>query len=341
MSTQLRALDARAQASVDEAQPSTTARAYALETACYAAWCTRHGVPAVPSHPRVLRAYLRELADHGRALEDLPQDRTQPRAPGGPLAYGSIARALGAICRAHVKAGLASPWKDPVVEEMMDTLAREKGVRTRKKRAIELDPLAVIVRVIPRDLRGLRDRSLILTGWWGGARRSEISGARIEHFEPDPEGLRWLIPDSKTDQRGVGQVKPLHHRGDIVCPVDAFRDWMLVSNVREGFIFRTIDKHGNMGTSAITPDSFADRIKHYCGLAGMDPKFYAGHSLRRGYITEHRDKPLPAIMAVTGHKSPSTVIGYIDELNVFDRSASKGTRMIAYVEGDAFGRKTP
>ncbi|HEY6357583.1 MAG TPA: hypothetical protein VIX35_05040, partial [Vicinamibacterales bacterium] len=93
----LAALDARAQDSVDAAKPSNTARAYALETACFAAWATRHGVPAIPADPRIVRAYLRELADSGRNVQDLPQQR-QRRLPGGPLGYGSLMRVLAAIC---------------------------------------------------------------------------------------------------------------------------------------------------------------------------------------------------------------------------------------------------
>lgn len=321
-------LDARAQESVDEAKPANTLRAYALETACFASWATRHGLPAMPATARTLRAYLRELADSGRSPEDMPKDRTRVTRLAEKLGYRSIMRALSAICYAHVRAGYPSLWRDPLIEEIRDAIANEKTVRPHKKEAIELDVLATVVGGIPTDLRGLRDRAMILCGWWGATRRSEVIGARCEHFRPAPEGLLWLIPKSKTDQRAAGAEIPLRDRGDLVCPVKALEAWFAESGIQEGFVFRGIDRYGHLLEHGLSEGAVGLRIKVHCKRAGLDPTLFAGHSLRSGFITEHRDEPLPAIMLVTRHRKAETVLGYIQTKNVFKHAAGKNTRLI-------------
>jgi integrase len=321
-------LDARAQASVDEAKPANTLRAYSLETACFAAWATRHGLPAMPATARTIRAYMRDLADSGRSPEDMPKDRTQVRPPKEKLGYRSIMRALAAICYAHVRAGHPSLWRDPLIEEMRDTIANEKGVRPNKKEAIELDLLARVVRGIPEDLRGLRDRAMILCGWWGATRRAEVVGARVEHFRPGPEGMFWLIPKSKTDQHAAGAEIPLRDRGDRVCPVTALEAWLAESGIQEGFVFRGIDRYGHLLERGLTEGAVALRLKVHCKRAWLDPTVFAGHSLRSGFITEHRNEPLPSIMLVTRHRKAETVLGYIQTKNLFEQAAGKNTRLI-------------
>jgi len=237
-------------------------------------------------------------------------------------------RALSAICYAHVRAGYPSLWRDPLIEEIRKAIAKEKGVRPHKKEAIELDLLARVVDGIPTDLRGLRDRAMILCGWWGATRRAEVVGARTEHFRPGPKGLFWLIPQSKTDQQAAGAEIPLRDRGDRVCPVTALKAWLKASGIEDGFIFRGIDRYGHLLKYGLTEGAVGLRLKVYCKRAGLDPALFAGHSLRSGFIFEHKDEPLPSIMLVTRHRKAETVLGYIQTKNLFDQAAGKNTRLI-------------
>jgi len=318
-------LDEQAQASVDAAKPSNTARAYALETACFAAWTTRHGVPAIPADPRVIRAYLRELADSGRDAQDLPPQR-QRRLPGGPLGYGSLMRTLSAICTAHVRGGHASLWKHPMIAEMRDTLAREKGERGQQKNPIRPDLLVQLVDAMGTDLRGLRDRAILLIGWQGGGRRrSEIVAAEVHHFEDVAGGVHWLIPKSKTDQTRKGLVIPLplgEHA--VYCPVRALKAWLAAAKIEQGYVFRAIDRYGRIDEKPLSAEAVALRVKHYVDKLGLDPALFAGHSIRSGFLKGVKDKPLADVMRASGHTKAETAIHYMQAETRIEEAAVRG-----------------
>jgi integrase len=321
----LAVLDERAQAAVDAAKPSNTARAYALETACFAAWATHHGVPAIPADPRVVRAYLRELADSGRDAQDLPPQRQQ-RAPGGPLGYGSLMRALSAICTAHVRGGYASLWKHPMIVEMRNTLASEKGERGTQKNPIRTDLLLQLIDAMGTDLRGLRDRAILLVGWQGGGRRrSEIVAAEVAHFEDVAGGVHWLIPKSKTDQTRKGLVVPLPF-GDhpTYCPVRALKAWLAAAEIERGFVFRGIDRFGRLDEKPLSAEAVSLRIKHYVEKIGLDPKPFAGHSIRSGFMKGVKDKPLADAMRASGHTTAETAIHYMQAETRIEEAAVRG-----------------
>lgn len=306
-------LDVRAQESVDAAKAANTARAYALETACFASWATRHGVPAIPAEPRVVRAYLRELADKGRDARDLPPQR-QKRAPGGPLGYGSVMRALSAICTAHVKAGLPSLWKHPIIEEIRETIAKDKGEGVTQKNPIRTELLIQIVDAMGKDLdlRGLRDRAILLVGWQGGGRRrSEIVAAQVHHFADVEGGVHWTIPRSKTDQTGKGIVVPLP-LGEIpaYCPVRALRAWLDASGIKSGHVFRSIDRFARVGDRPLTSEHVSILVKRSVEALGLDPKLFAGHSIRSGFLHGVKGKPLADAMRASGHTKAETAIHY-------------------------------
>ncbi|RPH56678.1 MAG: hypothetical protein EHM89_15085, partial [Acidobacteria bacterium] len=191
--SELLALDGRAQEEVDRAVPANTRRAYEFELACFTSWCARHGVRPMPAEPRVLRGYLQELSERGRAPEDVPKGR-----PKGALGYSALMRALAAICCSHQQSGHPSPWKHPDIEGVRDKFARILGKAPRKQKlAIEAVGEGLLFRVcdlISDDVRGVRDRAMILVGWSGGGRRrSEIVAARVEDFTEIEEGIRWSI----------------------------------------------------------------------------------------------------------------------------------------------------
>jgi len=282
----------------------------------------------VPAAPRELRAYLFELAERGRAPEDVPTGK-----PKGPFGYSALMRTLSAICRSHRKSGHASPWHDPVITEARETLARLKGTASRKKkRDIGCTGEGLLFRVcdlITDTPRGLRDRAMILAGWQGGGRRrAEIAGALVSHFEAVDGGFRWTIPRSKADQTGRGLVVALTPAADErYCPVRALRRWLEVSKITSGAMFRGVDMlTGAILPQPLAPEGVSRRVKHYITKLGLDARDFGGHSLRSGFVTSAYAmgrKPLD-IMESTGHKSMREMSGYIRRAGLIEESAGRG-----------------
>lgn len=325
---ELLALDQRAEEAADAAVPANTRRAYELEMRCFASWCTRHGLSAMPAAPKAVRAYLFELAEQGRHPDDLPSGK-----PKGPFGHSALQRALSAICRSHRRAGHASLWRDPLITETRDTLARLKGTAPKKqKRDIGLTGEALLFRVcdqISDDVRGVRDRAMILVGWQGGGRRrSEIAAARAEHFLPIEGGLQWTIPRSKADQTGRGLVVALTPVDDErYCPVRALRRWLAISKIERGPVFRGVDMlTGAIMEASLAPEGVARRVQHYAKLLGLDPRDFGGHSLRSGFATSayKMGRSLLDIKQSTGHHGTRELETYIRRAGLVEESAGRG-----------------
>jgi integrase len=325
---ELLALDRHADEAADAAVPANTRRAYELDLACFVSWCARHGLTPIPAEPRAIRAYLFELAERGRTPEDVPSGK-----PKGPLGYSSLMRALAAICRSHQRSGHYSPWKHPLIIETRDTLARTKGTAPkRQKKDLGAVGEALIFAVcdqISDDLRGTRDRAMLLVGWQGGGRRrSEIAAARVEHFASIEGGMSWQIPRSKADQTGKGLVVALTPVADErYCAVHALRRWLTLSKIERGPVFRGVDiVTGKIMAAGLAPEGVARRIQHYVKKLGLDPSDFGGHSLRSGFVTTayKLGRKIPDIMEATGHHTPSEVLGYIRRAGLVEESAARG-----------------
>jgi len=324
---ELVALDRKADEAAEAAVPANTRRAYELELTCFASWCARHGLSPLPAAPKAIRAYLFELSERGRDPADVPSGK-----PKGPMGYSSVIRALAAICRGHRKAQLRSPWTEPLIIETRDTLARLKGTAPKKqKRDLGITGEALLFRVcdvISDDVRGIRDRAMLLVGWQGGGRRrSEIAAARFEHIEPVEGGLRWTIPRSKADQTGKMLHVALTPAADErYCPVRTLRHWLDVSKITQGPIFRGVDATGKILKAGLAPEGVSRRVKHYVKALGLDPSEFGGHSLRSGFVTSayKMGRKMPDIMESTGHHTSTEVLGYIRRAGLIEESAGRG-----------------
>lgn len=336
---ELQALDRRADEAAEAAIPANTRRAYELDLACFASWCARHSLRPMPPEPRAVRAYLQELAETGRSPEDVPSGK-----PKGPLAYSALMRALSAICRSCRKSGHPSIWKDELITETRETLAITKGVAPKKqKRDIGAVGDALIFSIcdlISDDLRGLRDRAMLLVGLQGGGRRrSEIAAARVEHFESVEGGFLWKIPRSKTDQVGRGLEVALTSVNDTrYCAVYTLRHWLAVSKIERGPVFRGVDMMtGELMSAALAPEGVARRIQHYVKRLGLDPSDFGGHSLRSGFVTTayKLGRKVPDIMEATGHRTSQQMFGYIRRAGLMEESAARG------LMDEALARRAP
>jgi len=174
------------------------------------------------------------------------------------------------------------------------------------------------------DIVKLRDRSIILMGFSGGFRRSEIVSLNYDDLDFVPEGLKINLKRSKTDQFGEGSVKGLPYFDNTkYCPVLSLKNWIQVSNINSGPLFRRFSKSSKLLENRLSDQTIALLIKKYLKLAGIENKNFSGHSLRSGFATSAAESGAEerSIMAMTGHKSTEMVRRYIKDANLFKNNA--------------------
>jgi integrase len=217
--------------------------------------------------------------------------------------------------------------QNAVVSEVWKGIKRAKGTAQRGKRPFLTLDLRRIIAKLPRDLRGVRDTALLLAGFAGGFRRSELVALRVEDLEAAPDGLIVRLGRSKTDQEGQGRRVALPYGSDPrTCPVRAIRTWLEQSGIAAGPLFRAIGRSGLTSVQPLHADSVGYLVKRAAGRAGLQTAEYAGHSLRAGLATQAAMNGASelAIMKQTGHRSLATVRKYIREGTLFrDNAATK------------------
>jgi len=207
-------------------------------------------------------------------------------------------------------------------------IRRVKGSIQKGKKPILINHLKLIINAIDQykyeKVKKLRDKSIILIGFGGGFRRSELISINYEDLEFVPEGLKITIRRSKTDQFGEGMIKGLPYFNNVnYCPVLNLKKWLEISKIKSGPIFRRFSKGSSITNNRLTDQSVALLIKQYLNLAGIENKNYAGHSLRSGFATVAAESGADerSIMAMTGHKNAQMVRRYIREANIFKNNA--------------------
>ena len=225
---------------------------------------------------------------------------------------------------AHEMAGYADPTGNKHVKLTLKGIRRKVGTAKAKKSPILATDVRAMTNSLPARLIGLRDRALILLGFAGAFRRSEVAQIAIEYVEETAEGIKVFIPRSKTDQEGQGRYIGIK-RGAIpaTCPVRALNAWIEAAGISSGPIFRRVDRHGNV-KEPITAQIVALIVKRAAAAAGLDPAKYSGHSLRAGFVTQGalNGATETNIMRQTGHTSHATVRGYIRIANIFKDNVS-------------------
>ena len=206
-------------------------------------------------------------------------------------------------------------------------IRRVKGSIQKGKKPILINHLKLIINVINEqkieEIKKLRDKSIILIGFGGGFRRTELISIDYEDLEFVPEGLKITIKRSKTDQFGEGMIKGLpYFDNEIYCPVN-LKKWLEISKIKSGPIFRRFSKGLSLTDKRLTDQSVVLLMKEYLNLAGIENKNFAGHSLRSGFATVAADSGADerSIMAMTGHKTTQMVRRYIREANIFKNNA--------------------
>jgi len=313
-------LDASAAATYKHSKAAATATAYRSDWADFTAFCDQRNYPTLPADPVTVRRYLTLLVTEGPG-----GPRKDHRATTGPLKVSSVQRRATAISMAHQYAGLPSPTQDPVIREYLKGLRREKTVRPAEARPISTQLLRQMIEISPDHLAGLRDRALLLLGFAGALRRSELVALDVEDLTISDSGCRIVIRSSKGDPEGAGQVIGVLHGHGTTDPVAAIQTWIERAEITTGPLFRTF-RANSAGITAHRPtgDVVTNVIKKYLIALGADPTGYSAHSLRAGLITaaagagaSERD-----IMAHSRHKSVTVARKYIREGSVFRDNVS-------------------
>ena len=306
---QLVSLTQQAREFAAAAKAANTLRAYRADWLDFQGWCEAHHVIPLPATPETVALYLTDRA--------------------ATLKTASLARRITTINRAHQAVGHPSPatMQNAVVSEVWKGIKRTKGTAQRAKKPLLTSDVRRIIADLPEDLHGARDRALLLTGFAGGFRRSELAALRVENLEFTADGAIIRLGKSKTDQEGQGRRVALPYGSDPnTCPVRALRAWLEQANITAGAVFRGIDRFGVVSNQGLHADSVAYLVKRAAGRAGLETMEYAGHSLRAGLATQAAMNGASelAIMKQTGHRSLATVRRYIREGTLFrDNAAAK------------------
>ncbi len=299
-----------AQRFVRSSKAPRTVRAYRTDVADFERWCAAaaHGCSALPAAPETVADYVADLAVQGRSS-------------------ATITRRLSAISQAHQMAQYESPTHSQIVRITAAGIRRELGTKPRQARPIMADELRAMIEALPNDLRGLRDRALLLVGFAAALRRSELVALDVADVVEESEGLAVTIRRSKTDQEGEGRVVGIVRggRGPLTDPVAAVRDWRAGAGIAEGPLFREVDRAGRVGTARLSDKAVVRIVKTAAARIGIDPALVSGHSLRAGLATSaaRAGAPERAIMATTGHRSEAMVRRYIRQGSKFIESASR------------------
>ena len=273
-----------------------TVRAYEADFKDFSIFCIKNSLNSLPTEPKILSLYLTHLSKTCK--------------------YSTLKRRIASIKVVHRIKGHYLDSKHPIIMENLLGIKRVNGSNQRAKKPLLINNLKIIIKAIcefeKSEFKRKRNKSLLLIGFAGGFRRSELVSLEVDDLEFVSEGLKIFIKKSKTDQSGEGSIKAIPFFNNLeYCPVTNLKDWLRYSKIKNGKVFSISDK------------SVSLIIKKYALLAGLDPNKYAGHSLRSGFATSAAESGAEErnIMAMTGHKTTQMVRRYIQEANLFKNNA--------------------
>ena len=293
--TDVKSLELETLKNLKSSKAANTLRAYEADYKDFGRFCIKHGFKSMPTDPKVVSLYLTHLSQTSK--------------------FSTLKRRLASISVVHRLSGHYIDTKHPMITENLMGIKRVKGSYQKAKKPISINDLKLIVNVIDEDKnekRRAKNRALILIGFAGGFRRSELVAILFQDIDFVPEGVKIFIKRSKTDQSGEGMTKGIpYFSNKNYCPVISLKNWLVKSEIKSGKIFDMSDR------------SVALTIKKYTAIAGLDSNRYSGHSLRSGFATSAAELGAEErnIMAMTGHKTTQMVRRYIQEANLFKNNA--------------------
>ena len=278
---------------IQSSKSLNTLRAYKSDFNHFSNFCKKNNFKALPADPKIVSFYITHLSSNSKV--------------------STLKRRLASISIIHKIKGLYIDIKHPLIIENLMGIQRKLGVFQKSKKPILINELKEIIKTIESTekskIKRIRNKALILVGFAGGFRRSELVNIKLDDLEFTKEGLKIFIQRSKTDQSGEGMTKAIpYFKNKNLCPVISIKNWIeIIKNKTNSLVFDISDKLVSV------------LIKKYLQIAGFDKTKYSGHSLRSGFATVAADHGADekSIMNMTGHKTSSMVRRYIKETNLF------------------------
>jgi site-specific recombinase XerD len=289
----------------NEKAPATRA-AYRSDFAAFRVWCLAKGVDALPASPESVAAYLAHEAVNGASAS-------------------TVTRRCAAIRYAHRLADLEPPTSSECVRATLRGIRRTLGAAPARKSPALAEMVRAMALTTPDSLKGLRDRALLLLGFAGAFRRSELVALDLGDIEETDEGIRVTIRRSKTDQEAHGQTIAIV-RGGATCPVKAIKAWLAAAQITEGALFRPVAKGSKLGIHRLTDKSVCDLVKAYATRVGLNATDFGAHSLRSGFLTSaaRRGASVFKMRDVSRHKSMDVLQAYVRDADLFRDHAGAG-----------------
>jgi integrase len=278
--------------------------------------------------PATLRAYRADIEHFRTWGGTIPatdvQVATYLAAHAGTLAVATLTRRLASISQAHAIVNVPSPTGAPLVRATMRGIRRTRGSVQRQATPLLRDDLFLVLDRMGDDVRATRDRALLLIGFAGGFRRSEVVGLNVEDIESVRQGLIISLRHSKTDQEGHGRKIGVPVGRTRWCPVTALSRWLDLAGIASGPIFRPVDRHGGIGAARLSGEAVCVIIRERVASAGIDPTGYSGHSLRAGFATSATQAGVSTIKIrqQTGHASDAVLVRYVRDGELFVGNAA-------------------
>jgi site-specific recombinase XerD len=298
-------LDLALQFARAEKSPATR-RAYRSDFDSFRKWCAARKLNALPATPFTLATFLATEARRG-------------------IRPSTLERRSSGIRYAHILAGHEPPGQSEAVKATMRGIRRAIGTAANRKEPITAERIRAMVKLAPQNLIGLRDRAVLLLGFAGAFRRSELVGLDVGDLNWTKAGLRVRIRQSKTDQEQHGQIIAIV-AGKTACPITALKTWLALAKITSGPIFRPISKGGRISDRRLSDRSVAEIVKAYAERIGLDPSSVSAHSLRAGFLTSaaQRGASVFKLMDVSRHKSVDTLSVYVRDVELFSNHAGAG-----------------
>ncbi|MDA8232760.1 MAG: site-specific integrase [Magnetospirillum sp.] len=281
----------------------STRRGYSGDFRQFRSWCEMHDCSALPATVETVMAYFTAKVRKGWKV-------------------ATIIRTRSAIAKAHDLAELPSPTRSAAVAELVAGIKRTIGSEPKRKLALATVDLRAMIESLPTRgaLRAKRDKAILLLGFAGALRRSEICGLTVDDLIWSEKGLVLRIRGAKGDRENAGQrvAVPRGRSGD-VCPVAAVREWLAAASIDKGPVFRPLVFDDEVENGPLAPQMVGALVKKAGKAIGLDPKALGGHSLRRGMATEaaRRQVPLVRLRQHLRHKSVAATMPYIEDEEAF------------------------
>ena len=295
-------LSAKSKRRLKKSKAFNTIKSYASDWNDFADWCDHHGLESLPAEPETIVNYINDLADNAKA--------------------NTVSRRVTAISENYIAAGYKrdNPAHSGLVRNAIAAIRREKGTFQHGKAPILLETLYLLSDSFGDDETSIRDKALLLLGFAGAFRRSELVSLLVEDITFSSEGMVVFIGKSKSDQLGKGNYIGIPYAPDSkICAVRALKAWLSLSGLKRGPIFRPFKRNHELRDAQLSDKSVALIVKKYIKRAGLNEADFAGHSLRRGFATSAAQHDVDAltIMRQTRHKSEKMVHRYIEQGNIF------------------------